>query len=210
MAPGLPPGMTRHAAAAWIGEDPQAAVRVFRDLMSAGTGTWRAVQNGMFTFACPFPAAWFPAALDCTLAGVARQIRCPALVIGAEAGRAFKGQAGTLYDALARPRAFLMFTTGEGAGDHCQAGRRCCAPGALSAGSRKPSAARPPPAPDKPPGQATSAAGARRHALGQRSKTTRSCRIEGVAGAHIYAHHGIPAHTLSTLPVIPVKPFRSF
>jgi hypothetical protein len=70
MAPNLPPGMTRQAAAAWIRENPQAAGKVFRDLISAGTGTRRAVQNGMFTIACPSPAAWFPAALDCTLAGV--------------------------------------------------------------------------------------------------------------------------------------------
>ena len=49
---------------------PQAAGKVFRDLMRASTGTRRAVQNGMFTFACPSPAAWFPAALDYTLAGV--------------------------------------------------------------------------------------------------------------------------------------------
>ena len=70
MAPNLPPGMTRQAAAEWIREDPQAADKVFRDLMSASTGTRRAAQNGMFTFACPSPAAWFPAALDYTLAGV--------------------------------------------------------------------------------------------------------------------------------------------
>ena len=67
--------------------------------MSAGTGTRRAVQNGMVTFARPSPAAWFPAAPDCTLADVSWQIRCPALVTGTEAGRAFKGQARSLYDA---------------------------------------------------------------------------------------------------------------
>ena len=70
MAPNLPHGMTRQAAAAWIREDPQAADNVLRDLMSASAGTRRAAQNGMFTFACPSPAAWFPAALDYTLAGV--------------------------------------------------------------------------------------------------------------------------------------------
>jgi hypothetical protein len=70
MAPDLPPGMTRPAAAGRIREDPQTAGKVFRDLMSASTGTRRAVQNGMFTFACPSPAAWFLAALDYTLAGV--------------------------------------------------------------------------------------------------------------------------------------------
>jgi hypothetical protein len=95
MAPNLPPGMPRQAAAAWIREDPQAADKVFRDLMSASTDTRWAVQNGMFTFACPSPAAWFLAALDYTLAGVAQQIRYPTLVIDTEAERAFKGQART-------------------------------------------------------------------------------------------------------------------
>lgn len=70
MAPGLPPGMTRQAAAGRIGADPQAAGKVFGDLMSASTGTRRAAQNGMVTFACFSPAAWFLAALGCTLAGV--------------------------------------------------------------------------------------------------------------------------------------------
>ena len=134
----LPPGMTRQAAAAWIREDPQAADKVFRDLMSASTGTRRAVQNGMFTFACPSPAAWFPAALDCTLAGVSSQIRCPALVIGTEAERAFKGQARTLYDAHLP----------HGIPDAHHRGRRrgplpgglavCCPPSAPSTGSGKP------------------------------------------------------------------------
>jgi hypothetical protein len=43
MAPSLPPGMTRPAAAAWIGEDPRAGL--FRDLISAGTGTRRAAER---------------------------------------------------------------------------------------------------------------------------------------------------------------------
>ena len=68
MAPDLPPGMTRQAAAGRIREDPQAAGKVFRDLMSASTGNRRAVQNGMFTFTCP-PRPPVPAALD-SLAGV--------------------------------------------------------------------------------------------------------------------------------------------
>jgi len=56
------------------------------------------------------------------------------------------------------------------------------------------SAAHPPQAPHKPPRQATSAAGARRHVPGQRSKTTRSCRIEGVAPGRIYAQECIIFH----------------
>ena len=61
-----------------------------------------------------------------------------------------------------------MFITGEGTGDHCQAG-------SLSAQRtfgwlQETSAAHPPPAPHEPPRQATSAAGARRHVPGQRSR----------------------------------------
>ena len=93
MAPSLPPGMSRQAAAAWIREDPQAADKVFRDLMSASTGTRRAVQNGMFTLRLPLPAAWLLAAPDYALAGVSWQIRCPALVIGTR-GRAGLQRAG--------------------------------------------------------------------------------------------------------------------
>ena len=122
MAPNLPPGMTRQAAAVWIREDPQAADKLMREMMNASTDTRWAVQNGMFTFASASPAAWFLAALDYTLAGVAQQIRCPTLVIDTEAERAFAGQAKILYDALTCQKTFLMFTTEEGAEDHCQVG----------------------------------------------------------------------------------------
>ena len=168
LAPSLPPGMARQAAAAWIGADPQAADKVFRDVMSASTGTRRAVPNGMFTFACPSPAAWFPAALDCTLAGVSQQIRCPALVTGTGAGRAFTGQARTLYHAHLPP----------GIPDvHHRGRRRGPLPGGLAVAVRRAHLRLAPgnlsralaPAPHEPPRQATSAAGARRHVPGQRS-----------------------------------------
>ena len=71
MAPNLPPGMTRQTAAAWIRDGPQAADKLIRDLMNTSTDTRWAVQNGMFTFASSSPAAWFLAALDYTLTGVA-------------------------------------------------------------------------------------------------------------------------------------------
>ena len=71
-----------------------------------------------------------------------------------------------------------MFTTEEGAGDHCQAGSPLLSAQRTFDWLQETSAAHPPPAPHKPPRQATSAAGARRHVPGQRSKTTRSCRCE--------------------------------
>ncbi len=122
MAPNLPPGMTRQAAVAWIREQPQAADQLLGDLMSASTDTRWAVQNGMFTFGSPSPGAWFLAALDYTIQGVAEQIRCPTLVIDTEAERFFPGQAKALYDALTCEKTFLVFTAEEGAEDHCQVG----------------------------------------------------------------------------------------
>ncbi|HEY5988105.1 MAG TPA: hypothetical protein VIV12_17285, partial [Streptosporangiaceae bacterium] len=83
--------MTRQAAAAAIRQDPQAADQLLRTEMSQSTDTRWAVENGMFTFGSPSPAAWFLAALDYTLDGVAQQIRCPTLVIDTEAEQAFKG-----------------------------------------------------------------------------------------------------------------------
>jgi hypothetical protein len=99
MAPNLPPGMTRQAAAAWIREDPQAADKVFRDLMSASTDTRRAAQNGMFTFACPFPGRLVPRRAG--LHPGRRLLADPLPGAGhRHRGRAaFKGQARTLYDA---------------------------------------------------------------------------------------------------------------
>jgi len=63
--------MTRQTAAAWIRDGPQAADKLIRDLMNTSTDTRWAVQNSMFTFASSSPAAWFLAALDYTLTGVA-------------------------------------------------------------------------------------------------------------------------------------------
>jgi alpha-beta hydrolase superfamily lysophospholipase len=122
MANNLPPGMTRQAAATWVREQPQAAEQVMRDLMSASTDTRWAVQNGMFTFGSDSPGAWFRAALDYTLDGVAQRIQCPTLVIDTEGERAFQGQAKALYDALTCEKSFMLFTAAEGAEDHCQVG----------------------------------------------------------------------------------------
>ena len=99
MAPGLPPGRTRQAAAGRIREDPQAAGKVLPRPDERGHRHPAGRAERHVHLRLPSPAPWFPAALDCTLGGVSWQIRCPALVTGTEAGRAFKGQARSLYDA---------------------------------------------------------------------------------------------------------------
>ena len=136
--PTLPPGMTRPAAAAWIGEDPQAAGKVFRDLMSASTGTRRAVQNGMFTVACPFPGRLVPCR-----AGLYPGRRLLADPLPG-AGHRHRGRAG-LHRAGQDPvrRSPAPGHSGcspprKAPGTTARRARRCCPPSAPSTGSRKP------------------------------------------------------------------------
>jgi hypothetical protein len=191
MAPGLPPGMTRPAAAAWIGEDPQAADKVFRDLMSASTGTPAGGAERHVHLRLPLPGR-----LVLRRAGLhpGRRLLADPLP---DAGHRHRGRAGLSKGrpgpctTLTCPKAFLMFTTEEGAEDHCQVGSPLLSAQRTFDWLQETSAAHPPPAPHKPPRQATSAAGARRHVPGQRSKTTRSCRNEGLTPTHIPALDGM-------------------
>ena len=50
------------------------------------------------------------------------QIRCPCLVIEAEADMFFKGQPQEVYDALQAPKQLIEFTSEDGAENHCQSG----------------------------------------------------------------------------------------
>ena len=78
--------------------------------------------NGMFTFGVDTPSAFLLAFSEYSMAGVAEQISCPTLVIDSDNDTSMKGEARRLYDALACPKDFMLFTTQEGAGLHCQMG----------------------------------------------------------------------------------------
>lgn len=50
---------------------------------------------------------------------IAQNIQCPTLICDSDDDGTFKGQAMRLYNLLTCPKEYMLFTTEEGAGDHC-------------------------------------------------------------------------------------------
>jgi dienelactone hydrolase len=78
--------------------------------------------NGMFTFGAKTPAGFLKMLRTYNLRKVADKIKCHVLVVDSDNDQDLPGQAMQLYQALKCPKKYLLFTTQEGAGDHCQMG----------------------------------------------------------------------------------------
>lgn len=78
--------------------------------------------NGVWTFGVKTPSELVRATRPYTMEDVATQIKCPTLVIDSENDKDMPGQAEQLFEALACPKTFLMFTEEEAADEHCQMG----------------------------------------------------------------------------------------
>jgi hypothetical protein len=50
---------------------------------------------------------------------IAHKIKCTTLILAGEKDRSFAGQAKKLYDLLKCPKKYILFTSEEGAEDHC-------------------------------------------------------------------------------------------
>jgi cephalosporin-C deacetylase-like acetyl esterase len=57
-----------------------------------------------------------------TIKNIAHNIKCPILVLDAEKEDSFPGQPKKVYDALTCPKKYILFTSEEGAEEHCQCG----------------------------------------------------------------------------------------
>ena len=57
-----------------------------------------------------------------TVKNIAQKIKCPTLVLEAEKDDSFPGQPRMVYDALTCPKKYILFTSEEGAEEHCQSG----------------------------------------------------------------------------------------
>ena len=53
---------------------------------------------------------------------IAGNIKCPTLILEAEKDDSFPGQPMKLFNALTCPKKYILFTTEEGAEEHCQCG----------------------------------------------------------------------------------------
>lgn len=102
------------------------ASRVFdhemREIMNQSVETGWGVGHGMTVFGANTPSEYFRMLAPYNLKDVAPLIRCPTLIIDSDNDTLLPGQARPLYDALTCPKEFMLFTTEEGAGLHCQMG----------------------------------------------------------------------------------------
>jgi len=119
--PMLPDG-THATAADTLARNPRAFDDHFTMLMGLSLGARWAFTHGMWAFGVSSPGELIAAGLDYHLRDAARHITCPALVCEAENDPFWQGQPRQLYDALTCPKAYLRFSSEDGAGEHCHAG----------------------------------------------------------------------------------------
>ncbi len=107
----------------WIAErQDESADAVLKLLMSLKTGIRWAIQNGMWTFGSASPSEFVRQTERYTLAGIAGDIKTPALVMNAENDQFLKGQAQAIYALLKAPKKLVTFLEADGAGEHCHMG----------------------------------------------------------------------------------------
>jgi pimeloyl-ACP methyl ester carboxylesterase len=90
-------------------------------VMSLDVSKRWALTNGMWTGGFSSPADYFHANRRYTLEGIANQISCPTLVCDAEQDHFFD-DARSVFRALSCPKEYVLFTSEEGAEEHCQVG----------------------------------------------------------------------------------------
>jgi alpha-beta hydrolase superfamily lysophospholipase len=82
------------------------------------------LTHGMWAYNAASPGAFYRMMQAYTLQGIAHQITCPTLVLDGERDHLLSASQQTriLYEALTCPKRYLLFTTDEGAEEHCQVG----------------------------------------------------------------------------------------
>jgi pimeloyl-ACP methyl ester carboxylesterase len=91
-------------------------------LMRSPFMAWTFERN-MFVHGVATPLDYVRISPDYTLKGRIGQIHCPTLICDA-ADDAVSVAAKAVYDRLTCPKAYIRFTTAEGAGEHCESGAR--------------------------------------------------------------------------------------
>ena len=80
------------------------------------------LKHGMLTTGTNSPFELIQGSKKYSVKGIAQKIKCPTLVLEAENDDSFPGQPKKVYDALTCPKKYILFTTEEGAEEHCQSG----------------------------------------------------------------------------------------
>ena len=104
-------------------KDDVAVLEPFFNKLQQNTTQRFIVGRGMWVHGAATPWEYFKMFQAYSLADVAKNIQCPTFVAEAENDRR-RGGGTDLYNALQCAKEYALFTTSEGAGEHCEAGGR--------------------------------------------------------------------------------------
>lgn len=94
----------------------------FDILMDSDTNIKFNMKHGMWTTGTNSPFELIINSKNYTIKDIAQNIECPTLVLEAEKDDSFPRQPKKVYDALKCPKKYILFTSEEGAEEHCQCG----------------------------------------------------------------------------------------
>jgi pimeloyl-ACP methyl ester carboxylesterase len=98
-------------------------VNTVLDILSESNPNMRFnLKHGMWTSGVNTPFELIRGSKNYTIKDIAQNIKCPTLVLEAEKDDSFPGQPQQVFDALTCPKKYILFTTEEGAEEHCQGG----------------------------------------------------------------------------------------
>jgi pimeloyl-ACP methyl ester carboxylesterase len=95
---------------------------IFDILMESDANIRFNMAHGMWTTGANSPFELIMNSKNYTLKDIAHNIKCPTLVLEAENDDSFPGQPQKVYDALKSPKKYILFTSEDGAEEHCQCG----------------------------------------------------------------------------------------
>jgi dipeptidyl aminopeptidase/acylaminoacyl peptidase len=108
----------------WISQDIQnrntAVVNsVINTIMKLDLATRWKISHSMWVFGASSPIELIDLISKYSMKEIVDKIKCPTLLLAGEQDASFPGQARKLYDMLACPKKYIMFTTEEAAEDRC-------------------------------------------------------------------------------------------
>ena len=114
--------LPKESLAALDAGDTRKCEEIIHAAMEESTGLRWAITQGVWSFGAAGIAEFISRARPYTIEDTIGQIKCPCLVMEAEADIFFKGQPQRVYDALQAPKQLVKFTSEDGAENHCQSG----------------------------------------------------------------------------------------